>query len=477
MNKINKTIINGTLLFAIATILLTTTFVSNNSFSIIANNGVDQTEIISNPDSAEALGVPTCGIQFTFSNGTGIGKGLDEIEDVYQEDTLNITLFPSDNNNSTDELSWELNVVYYVNSTTYQNKTLINNGSTDLSCLFTVPDNLLMGPFELVFNYTVGDGVNISQTYFYFFDVANKDPIIDEFEFTNDGSVITPNVQGQLGTIKRGDVITIKLNVSDFESTNENLNIGVSSHHEYFYNGIPDINGTVEFDILIPLDTPLGITNDLIFNITDQYDGESYYNFFFIAGNVAPEIEFAINGYSNEDQLSFNKDDIIVFGFNITDLEADPAYVYIKMLYIAENGSEGVLYFSTPYVEDINITISVRVIDIPEGEYIIYAYVVDADGKEIGAAPLSVGIYIDDSTTATSTLLLAIGLIVGLAIGIGATFIKMKGSGNYSKTDKVEKTEKKKKTSKPAKKTEKKSDTKSEPAQKDKSGKKPIRKL
>ncbi|MBA7716398.1 hypothetical protein ES703_125471 [subsurface metagenome] len=193
---------------------------------------------------------------------------------------------------------------------------------------------------------------------------------------------------------------------------------------------------------------------DLTIIAEDQNGGTDEHSDYLIVENNPPEIlGYYINNMSTENNISIGYGLDLVFTFNISDVEEFEGLGFVKVCLL---NSENKWYnVSNRYSENGSITI--RTVDLIGGKWLVYIFVIDADGAEIGLdigfddAPQEIEIIPD-----ISPQIIWIYIILGIVFGLGLGYLISSILNSRKREEIVETLEKEKvKKIKPSDKTKK----------------------
>lgn len=232
----------------------------------------------------------------------------------------------------------------------------------------------------------------------------------------------------------RTEDFTVSFNVSDIETNAKDLK---PLMHIYDAKGYEVINKIIHFDsnnlfsetFKIPADRPIGRYR---INVTliDTNEGSLSKAAYFTVKNNAPEIHsYKINDLSMDQAISIFYGRDLVFSFNVSDIEG---IAYVKVALINENNE----WFNiTRNYIGIYTEITIRTIDLIDGIWYAYIYVIDTDGMVVNLvddydkAPQAIRIIPDILGYYLPWILLFGGLIFGLLLGVAGTYSYLKSKG------------------------------------------------
>lgn len=362
--------------------------------------------------------------EFTIKNNLPkVGVFMNATE-IYRNETIKIDYLPSDIENKGMDLEWEVNLydpTDYINP----NMTLVTLGEKIFSSEVPILNSFNIGEWRIeatCFDTEIEDN---SSTVNSTFLVKNNDPVIENIFYQIDDEDPIQAETVEILDIFRGldKNLTIYVNASDIESNEMKLTISVSDPITgdnilpTSLTNIPvAVNETSNFTAIvsIPLSANIGLTELKIVVLEDEIIQEEYSQEIFIHNNAPILNNFTINDEFGN-QTTINEGDWLSFKFGAEDDEDSIDFVMISILYYDDFGVIQYLNYSTSY-HGSNTEILIRGVDLKltTGIYTVYAYVFDHDGDFATTYPQSFAIQPDPRVDASSWLLFAIGIIIGL---------------------------------------------------------------
>ncbi len=165
-------------------------------------------------------------------------------------------------------------------------------------------------------------------------------------------------------------------------------------------------------------------------NITaiDKNNGMDKYYTILTVKNNPPEIHsYEVNNHTQDEQISINYGDDLIFTFNVSDAEG---LAYIKVALLNE---ENEWFNITRKYTGPDMKIKIRTIDLITGRWYIYVFVTDTDGETVGldfdydTAPQEIIIIPDTLSPVLPWLAFFFGLGLGLSLGITVSYFRVKG--------------------------------------------------
>jgi len=382
---------------------------------------------------------------------------------IYRNQFLNVSLNPSDTEDPQSELNWKTTIIDQSES----EKKSIGLNIFDFVQEIDSHFNEVNAYYRIKVNITDTD--NNHSIHYFPFEVINSPPQIEISTI-----VITPEDRG----VKRSsESIKITLNVTDIEDDSpsdvdvklkiEDTN-GVEEQLDFTNNG----DGSYELEFNIEASKPMG-WYDLTIIAEDQNGGTNQGLDHLIVENNPPEIlGYQINNMSTENDISIGYGHDLVFTFNVSDIEEIEGLGFVKVCLL---NSENEWYnVSNRFYENGSLTI--RTVDLIKGKWLVYIFIIDADGAEVGLnigfddAPQEIEIIPDISPIITWIFIIS-GIILGFGLGYLISSIlnsrKREVISTTIEEEKVKKIKPSDKTKKIVKKKDKKIKKKPEDAEKD----------
>jgi len=423
----------------------------NVTFSIFNNSGQD------------ILNTKTTKTSFTILNNLPQCAAYLNATKIYRNQFLDVKITPSDTENPQSELNWKTTIIDQSES----EKKSIGLNIFDFVQEIDSHFNEVNAYYRIKVNITDTD--NNHSIHYFPFEVINSPP---EIEIST--IVITPEDRG----VKRSsESIKITLNVTDIEDDSpsdvdvklkiEDTN-GVEEQLDFTNNG----DGSYELEFNIEASKPMG-WYDLTIIAEDQNGGTNQGLDHLIVENNPPEIlGYQINNMSTENDISIGYGHDLVFTFNVSDIEEIEGLGFVKVCLL---NSENEWYnVSNRFYENGSLTI--RTVDLIKGKWLVYIFIIDADGAEVGLnigfddAPQEIEIIPDISPIITWIFIIS-GIILGFGLGYLISSIlnsrKREVISTTIEEEKVKKIKPSDKTKKIVKKKDKKIKKKPEDAEKD----------
>ena len=425
--------------------------VNNNSYWLFTPNIYDKTGIQNVTfeifDSYwTLLNDQTTKTNFTILNNLPECAAYLSTTKIYRNQFLDVDIAPWDVEDRTIDLNWKTTIVDQSNN---QIKSIGFNIST-FQQKIDIAFSVVNAVYKIKVNITDTDNFSV---HYFPFEVINSPPQIVISPINT--IIITPDDRG----VKRSsESVKITLNVTDIEdSSPSNVDVklkiedtnGVEEQLVFTNNG----DGSYEIKFNISASKPMG-WYDLTIIAEDQNGGTAEHSDYLIVENNPPEIlGYYINNMSTENNISIGYGLDLVFTFNISDVEEFEGLGFVKVCLL---NSENKWYnVSNRYSENGSITI--RTVDLIGGKWLVYIFVIDADGAEVGLdigfddAPQEIEIIPDISPIITWIFIIS-AIIFGFGFGYIISFIL-----NSRKREEISKTieEEKVKKIKPSDKTKK----------------------
>ena len=350
--------------------------------------------------------------------------------EIYRNETIKLDYLPSDIENKTMDLQWEVKLF---DPTDTLNATLVTKGEKIFSSEISILNSYDIGEWRVEATCWDTEIEDNSSTINSTFLVKNNEPVIDNilFQFEDEDPIQAETVD-TLNIFRGTDkYLTIHVNASDIESNEMKLTISATDPLTgenllpSKYENIPlAVNQTNNFtsNVSFPLTSNVGLTELKIIVLEDDIIQDEYVQEIFIQNNAPILNNFTINGESGN-QTMIKEGEWLSFKFGAEDDEDSIEYVVISILYLDDLGVEQQLNYSTSYHgSDTEILIRGADLKIKAGIYTVYAYVYDSDGDSATCSPQTFGIEPDSRVDATAWLLFVIGVIIGLTFTFAGVY-------------------------------------------------------
>ena len=368
---------------------------------------------IFNKTDQTLMNTQTTQTNFTILNNLAECAAYLSTTKIYRNQFLNVDISPWDVEDRTIDLNWKTTIV---DQSYNQIKSIGLNISTfqqKIDSAFSVVNAI----YRIKVNITDSDNHSV---HYFPFEVINSPPQIVISPINT--IIITPEDR----CVKRSsESVKITLNVTDIEDSSpsdvdvkliiEDTN-GVEEQLVFTNNG----DGSYELEFNITASKPMG-WYDLTIIAEDQDGGTDEHSDYLIVENNPPEIlGYYINNMSTENNISIGYGLDLVFTFNISDVEEFEGLGFVKVCLL--NSENKWFNVSNRYSENGSITI--RTVDLIGGKWLVYIFVIDADGAEVG---LDIGF--DDAPQEIeiipeiSPLIIWIYIILGIVFGFGLGYL------------------------------------------------------
>ncbi len=339
--------------------------------------------------------------------------------EYYINDTLVAELlvinFTSDNNN-TYNFQWDLTIVDSKDEATQNNLLNFNSNATYFNLLL---DNDTFQQVNKIYYLKV----NMS-------DVTYGKKAAAYFPFTikNSDPIITSNINLSSNEVFRTDECTVSINITDIETSPENLNVRLyvydSEGNKIIDKQLNHISEDLFSDtITIPSSGPIGRYKVTV-TTSDENGGNDSKETFLTVKNNSPEIHsYTINENSMDQTISINYGKDLIFSFNVSDNEDGVSFIKVALL---SKNNEWFNITGEYKGEDTEITI--RTIDLVTGIWYVYIYVIDSDGAvtslidDYNLAPQGIRIISDVLSNYLTWITFFIGLVIGILAGVGIVY-------------------------------------------------------
>jgi hypothetical protein len=259
------------------------------------------------------------------------------------------------------------------------------------------------------------------------------------FYVRNNNPLIISRLNLSPEEVLRTEDFTISFNVTDIESKSEDL---VPWMYIYDAEGELVIQNQIAFDsnnlfsetFNIPANRPIGKYKVNV-TLIDPNGGTSSKSTYLIVKNNAPEINsYTINGLSMDKPISVFYGRNLVFSFNLSDTEG---LAYVKVALLSANNEW--FNLTRTYIGE-NTEITIRTFDLIGGNWYVYIYVIDSDGAVVSLtddydkAPQAIQIIPDVVSYYLPWILIFGGVILGILLGIIATYSYFKSRSEIQRT-------------------------------------------
>jgi hypothetical protein len=337
--------------------------------------------------------------------------------EYYIGDTLTANLLV--NNFDTYDFQWNITAVDNLNESAQKN--LINLENNAIQFTITIDNetfNEADKTYYIKLNMSDRNSGKIVAAYFPFI-VRNSKP------------TITSAIELSTFDLFRTDECTISLNATDIETTPKDL---TTTMYIYDSEGQSVSVNTINFDsanlfsdtFTIPANRPIG-TYRVNVTVVDEHGAFSSKVTFFTVKNNAPEIHsYKINGLGMNETISIFYSRDLVFSFNVSDIE-ELSYIKVALL----NEDNEWFNISREYIGE-NTEITIRTLDLKDGIWYVYIYVIDSDGAitslidDYDKAPQAIRIIPDVLSNYLLWIILFVGMAIGVLVGMGIIYSYLK---------------------------------------------------
>lgn len=340
--------------------------------------------------------------------------------EVKRNSNMTFEISPSDIETPVFDLTWKVELVNYENTWL---ETLIPQSYGVFSGSYSVPASLSVGLYFIKSTCYDPDEPTGNEVK-YPISILNQDPVIIEAA-VNQTSVFRGNYS-----------FTVSVNATD-KDLPENLRMKLTTRdskgENLFLSGYDSIVGSVGEKVVFTKDCTLpystGIGKMLIMvEIFDNMEKTSYDNYTLeiLVKNNAPQFtNFTINNQTDGGDLSFVGNTELVLGFIANDPEN--TLKYAKVQFVSEANTTYANYNYTFDMTGSQANFSIYTKDIPAGQYVVYAWVIDADGAETKSeTTFNLVIEVDTVGNNLPWVMLIIGLLSGLVVMAFAAGIRNK---------------------------------------------------
>ncbi|MFX0070565.1 MAG: hypothetical protein ACFFAO_05680, partial [Candidatus Hermodarchaeota archaeon] len=322
--------------------------------------------------------------------------------------------------------SWIASVV---NGTSVYRETIESFSGSPFQINFTINEAYdgLNQNYYVVVNMTDG-GSNFYADFFGFY-VKNTDPVVDI-----NSIVFNPT------SVFRAESCNVKVNASDIESDQEDLSVTLNLYNPngdsvgIFPLSYDDDERIFTGTFTPAINYPKG-DYKASFEVSDNNlpdPGIGTAETEIVVKNNPPKIDgFTINELETKERISVAYGEDLIFEFDVDDVEDSIEYITIKLEADDPYADQDDEYeISREYEDDLEIT--VRTEDLVGGTWTVYIYVTDTDGDstdlddDYDTGPQQITIVPDLLSDYFSWITLAIGSIVGLIVGLGFGYFRVK---------------------------------------------------
>jgi hypothetical protein len=339
------------------------------------------------------------------------------------------------------------NPEYYIGDTLTANLLVVNFDTYNFQWNITAVDsvnesaqknllNLENNAFQFTITIDNETFSSVDKTYYIKLNISdiNSGKIVAAyfpFKVRNSKPIITSSIELSTFDLFRTEECTISLNATDIETASEDL---TATMYIYDSEGHSVSVDTISFDsanlfsdtFTIPANRPIG-TYRVNVSVVDEHGALGSKVTFFNVKNNAPEIHsYKINGLSMNQTISIFYGRDLVFTFNVSDIER-LSYVKVALL----NEDDEWFNISREYIGE-NTEITIRTLDLKDGIWYVYIYVIDSDGAitslidDYDKAPKAIRIIPDVLSNYLLWIILFVGMAIGVLVGMGIIYSYLK---------------------------------------------------
>ncbi len=346
-----------------------------------------------------------------MNNKPSAGISLNSNE-LKRNQSLIVNVTPSDIETPTINLSWKVELY---NSQNVFYSTIIPMTNNNVSASYLIPTTINVGFYYI--NSTCFDPIE-SNSVIYNIVIRNQDPVIESA------------VLNQTTILRGNQTFTVSANATDGDSL-DSLKMKLTTRDprtgaNLFLVGYEAINpieaGTGKFmkECSLPYTASLGKMQIFVemYDANEQTSKDIETLEIEVLNNAPQFLNFSINN-KTDGNFVFTGNEELTFGFWASDPEGTMRYAKVQIL-SESNSTYGHYNFTFDMrTNQANFTIFTK--DIPVGQYVLYAYVIDADGAQTKTSMVfNVVIKQDIVGTNLPWIMLGIGLLVGIAV---STFV------------------------------------------------------
>lgn len=345
---------------------------------------------------------------FTVLNNMPRSSAYLNATKIYRNEFLKVDISPTDIEDPLSKLNWSINIIDPSDKVikAIGNNLLTFTQEIDESFMETIYFRVQINVTDLDQNTTITE---------FIFQVINTPP-----EIPTSLVIVFPSK-----LIKRvTDTVEITVNVTDTEDSFAKINVSMTLEDtngvETIYDFTNNVDGSFDVDFTIPATSPLGRYNIKITATDSKTDTAEHIDFITVINNDPEILGYSINNLSTSSNMTVLYGQDLVFTFNISDVEPIEGLGFVCVCLLNPNNE----WFNLSIKYSENASLTVRTEDLVDGRWLVYIFVIDADGKEVG---LKTGL--DDAPqeiviqTSTSALMTWIAVIIALAFGFVIGFL------------------------------------------------------
>ena len=356
-----------------------------------------------------------------LNNKPSAGVSLNSNE-LKRNQSLVVNVTPSDIESPVVNLTWKVELYNNINALV---ETIMPLTNSNFSAEFLIPASYSVGFYYV--NSSCYDGLEWNSA-IYNIVIGNQDPIIS-------------NALVNQSTVLRGNqTFIVSVNATDGDSIN-NLRMKLTTRDpktgaNLFLSGYDNIessevgSGRFTKECSIPYTASIGKMQIFveIFDANEATSKDITTLEIEVLNNAPQFLNFSINNKTDGDFV-FTVNEEISFGFWASDPENTLRFAKIQIL--SDSNTTFGHYNYTFDMRGTQANFSIFTKDIPTGQYVLYAYVIDADGAETKSI-IVYNVVIKDDVVGKNLpwIMLGIGILVGIAVSAFAITTKQKKEGS-----------------------------------------------
>ncbi len=345
----------------------------------------------------------------------GISLNSNELK---RNQSLIVNVTPSDIETPRINLTWKVELY---NSLNVLSAVIIPLTNINTSAVYVIPATIGVGFYYI--NSTCFDPIE-SNSIVYNIVIRNQDPIITSAS-VNQTTVLRGNqtfiVSANATDGDSLDSLKMKLTTRDPKTGTNLFVVGYDS-----INPIEVGSGIFVKECSLPYTASLGKMQIFVemFDANEATSKDIETLEIEVLNNAPQFLNFSINN-KTDGNFVFTGNEEVTFGFWASDQEGTLRYAKVQI--ISESNSTYGNYNFTFDMRSNQANFTIFTKDIPVGQYVLYAYVIDADGAQTKTTMVfNVLIKQDVVETNLPWIMLGIGLLVGIAVSAFAITTKQK---------------------------------------------------
>ncbi len=319
------------------------------------------------------------------------------------------------------DFNWNVTIVDNDNETIQRNLFDLGNNLNQFS--FAIDDRFNFTNDLYYIKINISDASrNTKAAAYYPFQVLNSLP-----------EIVEPSIDFSVNPLLRTEDCVLNLNVTDEDkyTSPENLTVFLTIQDS---TGIQDTpiqltnnnNWSFSTTFSIGIAKPIG-GYQMHIVAEDQYGGQDNVTMAINVINNPPEIHgYYVNGFNMNQSVSVNYGEDLTFTFDVSDIENSIDYITVSLLDEEHN------WYNITQKYRPGFKITIRTEELITGIWYVYASVTDVDGatthlhSDYGLGPQEINIIPDLLAPVLPWIGFAIGLLLGILVGVGILYKKFK---------------------------------------------------